>query len=136
MPEMKTSTKRPRAVTIIAWFFIVYTLFSVIPKIYLIINSDAYKMALHLNEALSNGGFIYVPFSFQLAHALAGAPVILFSGIFMLKGRLWALAVFLLWIYGALVLTFLVSGLSISMYAKLIVAGIVTVIMTRPKPLA
>ena len=131
MPEIKTSTTRPWAVTITSWFFIIYAVLSAIPKFFLIINPEVVTMAMEFSTASSNVGFIHVPFSFQLTHALVGVPIILISGIFMLKGRLWALVIFLLWMFGVLVLTLLVSGLSILLYAKLAVAGIVTVLLTR-----
>lgn len=136
MVEMNPSTKRPWTVTIISWLLIIYALFSAIPKIFLIINPEAYEMALELNQAASNVGFIHVPYSLQLAHALVGVLVLSVSGIFMLKGRLWALIVLFVWMIGVLVLTCLVLGLSISLYAKLIVAIIVTILLTRPKTLS
>ena len=54
----------------------------------------------------------------------------------MLKGRLWALATFLLWISGVLGLTLAVSGLSISLYLKSATAAVIVILLTRPKTLA
>ena len=136
MPETRTSSTRPRAVTIISWFSIVYALFSVIPKVFLLIDPETYGIALELNDSVQDMGLVNVPFSFQVAHALIGVPVLLFSGIFMLKGRLWALVALLLWMVGVIVLTLFVSGFSTSLYAKLAVAGIVAFLLTRPLELA
>ncbi|PLX85581.1 MAG: hypothetical protein C0617_03535 [Desulfuromonas sp.] len=133
---MKTSTTRPLSVCIISWFTIFYALLSAAPKLFLLINPEAYRLTLEWSQAASGDGLIPVPFSFQLVHALVGVPVLLFSGVFMLKGRTWALAAFLFWIFGVLVLTFLVSGLSVSLYLKLAVAVIATVLLTREKALA
>ena len=136
MTDMKTSARRPRAVTIIAWFFIGYALVSAIPKLLLLVSPEAYQSTLEMNRVLSGGGFIQVPFPYQMAHALIGVPVFVISGIFMLNGRRWALVSFLLWIFGVLLFTFIVSGVSIQLYAKMFVAGIITVLLTRPGSLA
>ena len=109
---MVTSTKRPLTVTVICWFFMLWAFFSVIPKVFLLIDPAAYRQALDLSNALSNQGFLHIPLWFQLAHAFFGVPVIIVSGIFMLKGRFWAFAAFLIWIFGVIVLTLAVSGLS------------------------
>ncbi len=103
---------------------------------FLLIDPEAYRLAVDLNQAFSNRGFLYVPLSFQLTHAFVGVPVIVVSGIFMLKGRLWALATFLLWILGVLGLTLAVSGLSISLYVKSTTAVVIVILLTRPKTLA
>ena len=107
-----------------------------IPKVFLLIDPEAYRLAVDLNQAFSNRGFLYVPLSFQLTHAFVGVPVIVVSGIFMLKGRFWALVTFLLWILGTLGLTLVVSGLSISLYLKSGTAAVIAILLIRPKTLA
>ena len=136
MSEMRTSTTRPLEVTVISWFFILWALLSVIPKVFLLIDPEAYRLAVDLNQAFSKRGFLYVPLWFQLTHAFAGVPVIVVSGIFMLRGQLWALLTFLLWILGVLGLTLAVSGFSISLYARLVTVAVVAILLTRPKSLA
>ncbi|MEE8348667.1 MAG: hypothetical protein V3R94_03785 [Acidobacteriota bacterium] len=131
---MESPPKRPWIVTVISWLFMAYALFSLIPKGFVILSPEAYQMTLELNATMAGGGLIDVPFSFQLAHAFIGVPVTLISGIFMLKGRLWALGLLLLWMAGALVLTLLVAGLSMSLYGRLIGGGLVTVLLTRSHP--
>ena len=133
---MAISTKRPLTVTLISWFFMLWAFFSVIPKVFLLIDPEAYRQALDLSRALSNKGFLQIPLWFQLAHAFISVPVIIVSGIFMLQGRFWAFATFLLWIFGVIVLTLAVSGLSFSLYAKLVTAVVITILLTRAKPLA
>jgi hypothetical protein len=136
MPKNQTKTPRPLSISIISWFFILWELFSVIPKVLLIINPEAYKHAMKLNQTLSAKSFLTVPFELQLAHAFVGVVVILISGIFMLKGRLWALITFLAWIYGVVLLTLAVTGLSVFLYLKLGTAMVITIVLTRPKPFA
>jgi len=136
MPKNETITARPLTVSVISWFFMLWAIFSVILKVFLIINPEAYRQALELDQTLSTQSFLHVPFWFQLAHAFIGVPIIIVSSIFMLKGRLWALIVFLVWIYGVVLLTLAVSGLSISLYFKLFTAILITVFLTRSKHLA
>ena len=69
---MESSPKRPWIVTVIAWSFMVYALFSLIPKGFVILDPDAYQMTLELNSTMAGVGFIEVPVSFQLAHAFVG----------------------------------------------------------------
>ena len=126
---------RPLGVTLVAWFFMLWALFTVIPKAFLLVNPEAYSMALELNAALQSSALLPVPFWFQLVHAFAGVVVILVCGIFMLKGRLWALVVLLMWIVGVLGLTLAVSGLSVSLYMKVTVAVTVAILLLRPKSL-
>ena len=127
---------RPLRVTVVAWFFMFWALLTVIPKVFLLINPEAYRMALELNVALQASALLPVPIWFQLLHAFVGVVVILVCGIFMLKGRLWALVVFLIWIVGVLGLTLAVSGLSVALYMKTAVAAAVAILLLTPKSLA
>jgi len=127
---------RPLGVTLVAWFFMLWALFTVIPKAFLLINPEAYSTALELNAALQASASWPVPFWFQLLHAFFGVVVILVCGIFMLRGRLWALVMFLIWIVGVLGLTLAVSGLSVSLYMKATVAVAVAILLLTPKSLA
>jgi hypothetical protein len=86
MPKNETKTIRPHTISFISWFFIIWELFSVIPKVFLIINPKAYEHALELNQTLTTKSILNIPFSVQLTHAFVGVVVIVISGILMLKG--------------------------------------------------
>jgi hypothetical protein len=133
---METSAVRPLTVTLVAWFFIIWALLSLIPKVFVIVNPDAYRMTAEFNQSLSSQGFLDIPLWLQLAHAWVGVPVMVVSGIFMLRGNYWALAVLLAWMAGVLGLTLAVSGLSMALYIKLATACMVAILLTRPAVLA
>ena len=133
MGQKEATMTRPLEVTIASWFFMLWALFTVIPKVFLVMNSEAYSMALELNAALQSSALLPVPFWYQLVHAYVGVVVILVCGIFMLKGHLWAVIVFLIWMLGVLGLTLAVSRLSIALYVKAAVAAAVAILLLKPK---
>ncbi len=93
-------------------------------------------LALDFSQAISEAGWLHVPLWLQLGHALLGVPVMILSGLFMLRGHPWALVTLLLWMLGVLALNLVVAGLSISLYLKLTTAALVVFILTRRKSLA
>jgi len=125
--------KRPLRVTVISCFFILCALFRVLAKAFLLIDPEAYKPALDFNWSLAEQRILHIPLCLQLAYAFAGVPLLVVSGIFMLRGRFWAFVTFLLWILLAVVLTLSVSAPSVALYAKLAVGTIVTILLTRRK---
>lgn len=127
------SRKRPLTVAVVAWFFILWAIITAIPKAFLVLDTEAYQLASEFNQLLSNNSLLNIPFWFQLAHAFVGFFVLIISGIYMLKGRMWSLIVFFCWIYGVVLLTYLTSGLSISFYTKLTVVIVITLLLTQPK---
>ncbi len=129
---MDTPIRRPRTVSLVCWFFILWSLLAVVPKIMVLADPGIYRQTIEFNQALASRGLMYVPVWFQIFHAFAGVPVISVACAGMLKGWAWALWVLLAWIFGVVVLTLLVTGLSVSFYAKLGVAILITVLLTRP----
>ncbi len=136
MPKMTTSTTRPLSVTVISWFFILWAVLLTIPKAFVLIDRETRDLTLAFAEMASEQGFLQVPVWFQLSHAFIGVPVIIVSGLGLLKGRLWALVTLVLWMVGSVSLSLAVTGLSFSAVLKLGTAGFVVVILTRPRPLA
>lgn len=133
MPEMSKSIERPLIVTILSWFFILWALFSVLPKIFLLIDPETYKIALDFNQSLSKQSILHIPLWIQLAHSIAGVPVLVVAGIFMLRGSFGALVTLIFWITGVVAITFMVSGLSIALYAKLIGSSVLAILLTSRK---
>lgn len=126
---------RPLTVTVVAWLAIIWALFTALPKVLLLVDPEARAATFELVGALSRNGPFAVPEWFQLAHAVAGIVVLMVSGAFMLRGHFWAMVTLLVWIAGALVLTFAVIGLSPSLYLKLATAAVIGFVLTRPAAL-
>lgn len=105
------------------------------PKALVLIDPELYESVRQTTEALAEISLVPFPFELQLVHALLAVPVVLVSATYMLKGRLWSLVLFVLWMFSAVLLTFLVTGFSLSAALKLVVALLVTAVLTRPKAL-
>jgi hypothetical protein len=127
------SPNRPASVTVVAGFFIVWSLVTSLPKLWVLFDPAAHEFTLKYLEVASSHGLLAVPLWLQLSHALVGLPVMLASAIFMQRGKRWAAVTLLLWILGALVLTLLVAGLTVTLYLKLVTAAAVTILLTWPK---
>jgi hypothetical protein len=126
---------RPLTVTVVAWLAIVWSLFTALPKLLLLVDPEARAATFELVGALSRNGPLTVPEGFQIAHAVAGSAVLMVAGTFMLRGHFWAMVTLLVWVAGALALTFAVTGLSPSLYLKLATAALIGFVLTRPAAL-
>ena len=133
---MTGAKRRPLSVTVISWLCVMWALVSMVPKAFLFMDPATRELALEFSQAISGGGWLRVPLWVQLWHALLGVPVMILSGLFMLRGRSWALVTLLFWMLGALVLNLAVAGLTTSLYLKLATAALIVIVLTRGKALA
>jgi hypothetical protein len=130
---MQTDLKRPWRVSLIAWFFILWSLLSLIPKVMLVVDPEIYRLARELNQINLHLKQPSVPGWFQLTHAFLGVPVMIVSGVGLLQGRMWALGMCLLWLVSGVVLTWAVTGVSMSFYLKLATTIVIALVLLRPK---
>ena len=112
-------SQRPRAVAFVALLCIVYALLTALPKAWLLVDAEAYRLTAELVAARSVHGLLPVPFGVQVAHAVLGLPVLLAVGIGLLRGHGWAVLLLAAWIAGVLVMTLLVVGWGASFLIKL-----------------
>ncbi|WP_126452938.1 hypothetical protein [Sulfuriflexus mobilis] len=124
--------KRPLSITLIAWFFIVYAVLSLIPKLILFISPEAYDMAKDYSALHKSNEILSIPFWAQILHACLGSVVLAISGLFMLKGKAWARTTLVVWILSVVIITFLVAGLTLQLYTKSVVAIIIFLMLYWP----
>ncbi len=105
-----SAARRPPAVAFVALFCIVYALLTALPKAWLLVDAEAYRLTAELVAARSVHGLLPVPFGLQVAHAVLGLPVLLAVGIGLLRGHGWAALLLAAWIVGVLLLTLFVVG--------------------------
>lgn len=121
--------KRPITLTILAWFLIIYSALTLVTKVFIVINPEAYKLAQDLSDNLNNQALIPVSFHLQLMHALIGSILIILAGIFILKGHRWSRVLLFVWMVSVLIITFLVTGLSIQFYLKTVITTLLTLLI-------
>lgn len=112
-------SQRPRAVAFVAVFCIVYALLTALPKAWLLVDAEAYRLTADLVAARSVHGLLPVSFGLQVAHAVLGLPVLLAVGIGLLRGHGWAVLLLAAWIAGVLLMTLFVVGWGASILVKL-----------------
>ena len=111
-------SQRPRAVAFVAVFCIVYALLTALPKAWLLVDPEAYRLTADLVAARSVH-VLPVSFGLQVAHAVLGLPVLLAVGIGLLRGHGWAVLLLAAWIAGVLLMTLFVVGWGASILVKL-----------------
>lgn len=109
---------RPHSVTVISALVIVYGLYTLALKVYLISSPEAYGIFEKLVAAYNAEAAVKLPLAFHLAYSFLGSIAFLVSGVFMLKGRNWARLLLLLWGLATLALTLALAGLSLPLYLK------------------
>jgi hypothetical protein len=122
-PHAGPAARRPRAVAFVAVFCIVYALLTALPKAWLLVDAEGYRLTAELVAARAVDGLVAVPFGLQVAHAVLGLPVLLAVGIGLLRGRGWAVLLLAAWTIGVLLMTPLVVGWGAALLIKL-AAGI------------
>ncbi len=109
---------RPDSVTIISALVIVYGLYTLALKIYLVSSPEAYAMFEQLIVAYNAEAEVKLPLVFHLSYSFLGSIAFLVAGGFMLIGRNWARLLLLVWGLATLVLTLALAGFSLPMYLK------------------
>ncbi len=109
---------RPLSVTIISALVIVYGLYTLALKVYLISSPEAYAMFEKLVAAYNAEAAVKLPLAFHLAYSFLGSIAFLVAGVFMLMARTWARLLLLSWGLATLALTLILAGLSLPMYLK------------------
>lgn len=102
----------PLSVKIIAVLCMIFSILLAIPKVFVLLNPEVYEGARNLVEAMSSQAIFPVPFAVQIYHSLLGVFIVFISGVYMLKGKSWALYLLTAWILVSLLLTFLIVGAS------------------------
>lgn len=124
---------RPKSVTIISILAIIFGLYSLAVKIFVVSSTERYQQFLEFAEALNSKAIVSLPVEVHLAHGLIGSFMWIVSGIFMLKGKNWARLLALFWGFTVLVLTFFVGGFSILLYLKSAMYLILLYFLTHEK---
>lgn len=123
----------PLSVKVIAVLSMIYSGLAAIPKAFVLLNPEIYEGTKNFVEASSAQGILTVPFSVQLFHSILGVFVVFISGVYMLKGRSWALYLLTAWFAASLALTLVIMGPSIYVLIKLPLAIIVLAILYTGK---
>lgn len=124
--------KRPISVSIIAWFYVAYSVVTLLPKIFILTSPEGQHGLSELMSAYQHKEIVSVPLWFQVFFSYLASPVSMIAGILMLKGNVWGRHLITTWIPCALLLTLLVTGFSASFVAKLPFAAIVLFFLFRP----
>lgn len=124
---------RPPAITFIACFLIVYALLTTLPKAWLLVDAEAYRLAAEFTAARAAHGLFAVPFGWQLGHALLGLPVLLAAGLGLLRRQTWAVWLTAVWIASALLMTLGVVGWQASFFVKLATGTLLLAPLATPR---
>ncbi len=95
-----------------SWFAIVWGVFTLYPKLFALLDADAYRSLQGAIRVLNNDAVLPLPFSFHVGYSLLASLVLVLSGCFMLTGRRWARVLFLAWCVSSLLVTLATYGLA------------------------
>lgn len=123
----------PLGVKIIAVLCMILSVLLAIPKVFVLLNPEVYEGARNLVEAMSSQAIFPVPFAVQIYHSLLGVFIVFISGVYMLKGKSWALYLLTAWILVSLLLTFLIVGASNYFLLKLVLPIIILTVLYTGK---
>ena len=123
----------PLSVKIIAVLCMILSVLLAIPKVFVLLNPEVYEGARNLVEAMSSQAIFPVPFAVQIYHSLLGVFIVFISGVYMLKGKSWALYLLTAWILVSLLLTFLIVGASNYFLLKLVLPIIILTVLYTGK---
>ena len=124
--------KRPTSVTIVSWFFVVYGAILVVPVIVGFSSFDIYD-ALRSLETFSFSSIIDLPVEVYVLFGLISSPVMIVTGLHMLRGKNWARVLFLIWSTAGLILTANFYGFSLILGLNLLTYLLVLFILTRKR---
>lgn len=94
--------RRPLRVTVVSWFAIMWGVLTLYPKLFALLDADAYRSLQQALQALDAHALVPLPFSFHVGYSLLASLVLVVSGCFMLAGRPWARVLFLAWCVSSL----------------------------------
>lgn len=114
-----SSRNRPARITAVSWLAIVWGLFTLIVKVFSLVNNDAFVGLQQLIRALNAHALVALPLSVHLGYSLAASVVLVLSGCFMLRGQAWAWALFLVWGASSLFMTLLTYGVGVPLFARM-----------------
>lgn len=123
----------PLSVKIIAVLCMILSVLLAIPKVFVLLNPEVYEGARNLVEAMSSQAIFPVPFAVQIYHSLLGVFIVCISGVYMLKGKSWALYLLTAWILVSLLLTFLIVGASNYFLIELVLPIIILTVLYTGK---
>ena len=123
--------RRPVSVVVIAWLILAYGIVGLGQKIWLIASPEAFAMFQDLFPAMNAAALAKLPLKVHLAYSFVASAVLIVSGAFMLRGRNWARLMFLWFAPTSIVLAGMVTGLSLSFYAKTATYGLLAVLLLR-----
>lgn len=123
----------PLSVKIIAVLCMILSVLLAIPKVFVLLNPEVYEGARNLVEAMSSQAIFPVPFAVQIYHSLLGVFIVFISGVYMLKGKSWALYLLTAWILVSLLLTFLIVGASNYFLIELVLPIIILTVLYTGK---
>jgi len=126
-----TTLARPHSITLIAWLAILYSVLTLGSKLFVVLSPEAFAMTRDFFVTLNKNALVRLPFEAHMAHGFLSSVVFAVAGIFMLMGHNWARLLLLIWPLTALALTFLVSGLSLSLGLKTLTYGVLAFFLLR-----
>ena len=133
MHDGKVDLMRPISVSIISWLYIIYSVVTLLPKIFIVISPEAYEIVEGLMSAHENNELVSVPSWFQILFSYLASIVTMIAGILILKGYALGRSLLIIWLLSASLLTLLVAGFSLSFYLKLPLTIIFIFLLFRPK---
>jgi hypothetical protein len=104
--------KRPRRVTVLSWFAILWGVATLYPKLFALLDADAYEGFVRAFDAMNAGAPVRLPLWFHVAYSLLASLVLVASGWFMLRARRWARGLFVIWCASSLLMTLAAYGLA------------------------
>ncbi|MFW5450629.1 MAG: hypothetical protein ACKE9I_03425 [Methylophagaceae bacterium] len=102
--------KRPISITIISWFFILISIFSIALKTYTLTNPESYEMFKEFMSLDDEAGLITAPLWFEMILSYLISSILVLAGILMLQGRILGRSLTIICILGSLVFSFLSTG--------------------------
>jgi hypothetical protein len=126
-----TTLARPHSITLIAWLAILYGVLTLGSKVFVVLSPEAFAMTRDLFVTLNKNALVRVPFEAHMAHGFISSVVLIVAGVFMLMGHNWARLLLLIWPLTVLALTFIVSGLSLSLGLKTLTYGVLVFFLLR-----
>ena len=125
--------RRPLSIAILAVVMVLYGLFTLIPKIFLLTSREVYDASADLTAAMTAGGFLTLPYGLQIAISFVASLVVIAAGVFVWRGRNWARWAIALWMTFSLVLYVLQTGVTWIPVMKLPIFVLVLFLLFRPQ---
>ncbi len=125
--------KRPLSITIIAWFFILISIFSIALKTYTLTNPESYEMFREFMSVDDEVGLLTAPLWFEMILSYLVSSVLVLAGILMLQGRILGRSLAIICILGSLIFSFLSTGSFFLILIKMPITLLIIFILFRQK---